>query len=184
MRSRAIVCLTLKIEKNVKITEIDHNGACRRICEYFKTLFVPFLLIYHPIQVKNSISKFLRNGVCFVLFCLEKLKIENNVNYEKKVLQNGYKYPKNNAIELIYNFTNVYCKIWCFKNVLQNGCRFDKVAKFAKSDHTGPTTWECSIGSCIFKSHNFLYILISVQISASDSSSSRVCKTIWQNFTT
>ena len=48
-------------------------------------------------------------------------------------------------LELIYNFTNVYCKIWCFKNVLQNGCRFDKVAKFAKSDHTGPTTWECSL---------------------------------------
>ena len=35
------------------------------------------------------------------------------MNYVKKVLQNGHKYPKNNIIELIYHFTNVYCEICC-----------------------------------------------------------------------
>ena len=50
------------------------------------------------------------------------------MNYVKKVLQNGFKYPKNNVVELIYNFTNAYCEI-CFKNVLQNGCCFDKIGR-------------------------------------------------------
>ena len=34
-----------------------------------------------------------------------------------KVLQNGCKHPQNNFIELIYNYTNAYCEILCFKNL-------------------------------------------------------------------
>ena len=71
MRSRVTDGLTLKIEKNVKITEIDHNGACRRICEYFKTLFVPFLI---DLSSDSSQKKYFKVSekwrlFCFVLFC-------------------------------------------------------------------------------------------------------------------
>ena len=53
----------------------------------------------------------------FIALVKSEIKIENNVNYVKKVLQNVHKYPQNNVIELIYNFTNAFCEIWCFKNV-------------------------------------------------------------------
>ena len=62
----------------------------------------------------------------FVALAKVKLKIENNVNYEKKVLQNGYKYPKNNVIELIYSFINAFCEILCFKNETGR-CHFDEI---------------------------------------------------------
>ena len=58
----------------------------------------------------------------------DERKFENN--YEKKVLQNGYKYPKNkkkvlqSVIELIYNFTNAYCEILCLKN---GRCHFNEI---------------------------------------------------------
>ena len=57
----------------------------------------------------------------FVTLVKSEIKIENNVNYVKKVLQNVHKYPQNSVIELIHYFTNAFCEIWCFKN------GFDKI---------------------------------------------------------
>ena len=71
VRSRVTERLILKIEKNVKITEIDHNGACRRICEYFKTLFVPFLidLSSDSSQKKYFKKKYFKVSEKWRLFC-------------------------------------------------------------------------------------------------------------------
>ena len=94
VRSRVTDGLTLKIEKNVKITEIDHNGACRRICEYFKTLFVPFLI---DLSSDSSQKKYFKVSekwrlFCFVLFCLGHFNVvrSSSVRLSDQHVQHHY----------------------------------------------------------------------------------------------
>ena len=58
--------LTLKIDKNVKTVEIDHNGAYRCICEYLKTLFVPILI---DLSSDSSQKKHFKVSEKWRLFC-------------------------------------------------------------------------------------------------------------------
>jgi len=100
------------------------NAYCEILC--FKNVLQNGCCHFDEIGRENCFT-------CFSLFVAPvkkiKFKIENNVNYEigRENCFTGYKYPKNNLIELIYNFTNAYCEILCFENVLQNCCRFDKI---------------------------------------------------------
>ena len=91
----------LKIEKSVKITEIDHNGAYQRICEYFKTLFVPFLI---DLSSDSSQKKYFKVSekwrlFCFVLFCLG---LGDHFNGRCHFNEIGHSNE-------ILCFTNVYC---------------------------------------------------------------------------
>ena len=72
VRSHVTDGLTLKIDKNVKIGEIDHNGAFFALYECFKTLVHDYFTAFLFKQVKNLLLKSDWKQwrlFCFVLFC-------------------------------------------------------------------------------------------------------------------
>ena len=80
VRSRVTDGLILKIEKNVKIAEIDHNGAYQRICEYFKTLFVPSLIDLSSDSGQKNRFK-VSEKWCLLCFVLSTSRFRRNLPF-------------------------------------------------------------------------------------------------------
>ena len=90
VRSRVTDGLTLKIDKNVKIGEIDHNGAFSALYECFKTLVQDYFTAFEFKQVKKLLLKSDWKQwrlFCFVLFCRfrKSIHLDKNDFFEQKV---------------------------------------------------------------------------------------------------
>ena len=131
MRSRAIVRLTLKIEKNVKITEIDHNGACRRICEYFKTLFVPFLI---DLSSDSRQKKHFKVSEKWRLFCFVLSASKQNDKNDKNE-KNVFVSHSVNDIDDINDKNVFFCLGRCHFN--ENNVNYEKkIGHFNEIGHS------------------------------------------------
>ena len=94
-----------------------------------KTIFLSVNWLILNLLTRSAVVILTRSAVVILTRSTVKTVLQKNRLY-LYLLQNGYKSPKNNLIDLIYNFTNAYCEILCFKNVLQNGCcHFDEIGR-------------------------------------------------------
>ena len=89
MRSRAIVRLTLKINKNVKIGEIDHNGAYLCESKHIRILILHHLILKSVLNChKAQLKKREKREKQWRLFCFVSATSFNPKNvlfYQRRV---------------------------------------------------------------------------------------------------